>query len=175
MVRILILGLPPRFPLPANYCADVAARGARWANWSDDGEADAPLAPDARAAALVAQLTSEEKYRLVQGVGWRGWVRGDGIFHGNTLAIPRLGIPALQMQDAGQGWATTDSRMVGQVTSWPCALAAAASWDAPLVHRWAAAIGREFHAKGANVLLGPGGAPVAACRRTLPCSQPQPL
>ena len=41
------------------------------------------------------------------------------------------------------------------MTAFPSALAAAASWDPSLVFRWAAAIGAEFRAKGANVVLGP--------------------
>ena len=42
-----------------------------------------------------------------------------------------------------------------QVTSWPSAIAVAASWDVTIAYSYAAAIGREFRAKGANVILGP--------------------
>lgn len=41
------------------------------------------------------------------------------------------------------------------MTSWPCGLAAAATWDRALVHTWARALGKEFKAKGANMILGP--------------------
>ena len=42
-----------------------------------------------------------------------------------------------------------------QVTSWPCLLNLAATWDAPLTFRFGAALGEEFSGKGANVILGP--------------------
>ena len=111
MVSIFILGMAPRLPLPSGYCDAVAAQ-LIWANWSDSH-----LPPAERAAALVAQMTSDEKFRLVQGVGWRGWIHAHNTYHGNILAVPRLGIPSLNMQDAGQGWATTDRTMVDRVTS----------------------------------------------------------
>ena len=107
-------------------------------------------------AALVAAMTREEKHGLLNGHGWQGWDLLPGYYVGNTRAVPRLGIPALKMQDAGQGFRTTDAAMIGTVTSWPCALALASSWDEGLVGRFAAAAAREFKAKGANVVLGPG-------------------
>ncbi|KAJ1445808.1 glycoside hydrolase, partial [Pelagophyceae sp. CCMP2097] len=60
------------------------------------------------------------------------------------------------MQDAGQGFRTHDARLVGHVTSWPCALALASAWDAELVAEWATAAADEFLDKGANLVLGPG-------------------
>ena len=59
------------------------------------------------------------------------------------------------MQDASQGFRTIDKSMYGQVTSWPCSLAVASTWDADLVLQWGAALGKEFRAKGANMILGP--------------------
>eukprot|EP01123_Difflugia_compressa_P000523 TRINITY_DN10603_c0_g1_i1.p1 TRINITY_DN10603_c0_g1~~TRINITY_DN10603_c0_g1_i1.p1 ORF type:complete len:683 (+),score=146.01 TRINITY_DN10603_c0_g1_i1:89-2050(+) len=58
--------------------------------------------------------------------------------------------------------------MYGQVTSWPCALAGASTWDTDLVQQWATAMGKEHRAKGSNVLLGPGVNfnRVALCGRT---------
>ena len=41
------------------------------------------------------------------------------------------------------------------MTAWPSLLALAAAWDGALAYDYAAAIGREFMAKGANVILGP--------------------
>ena len=107
-------------------------------------------------AALVAAMTREEKHGLLNGHGWQGWDLLPGYYVGNTRSVPRLGIPALKMQDAGQGFRTTDAAMIGTVTSWPCALALASTWDEGLVGRFAAAAAREFKAKGANVVLGPG-------------------
>ena len=42
-----------------------------------------------------------------------------------------------------------------QVTSWPCGLAVGATWDRSLTYAWGRALGREFRAKGANMILGP--------------------
>ena len=59
------------------------------------------------------------------------------------------------MQDAAQGFRTTDIRQVGQVTSWPCSLGVSAAWDVDLMESWGKALGAEHRAKGANVILGP--------------------
>ena len=107
-------------------------------------------------AALVDELTTEEKYSLMNGAGYDGWTQFDGYYIGNTPAIPRLSIPSLKLQDAGQGFRTNDPRMIGQVTSWSCALGLATSWDPDLVAEWASAVADEYLAKGANVILGPG-------------------
>ncbi|KAH8075162.1 scopolin beta-glucosidase [Aureococcus anophagefferens] len=105
-------------------------------------------------AALVAAMTREEKHGLLNGHGWQGWDLLPGYYVGNTRAVPRLGIPALKMQDAGQGFRTTDAAMIGTVTSWPCAASRRVGTKASSAARAAAA--REFKAKGANVVLGPG-------------------
>ena len=42
------------------------------------------------------------------------------------------------------------------VTEFPSSIKIAASFDPELAREWADAIGEEFHAKGANVVLGPG-------------------
>ena len=100
-------------------------------------------------------LTLEEKAGLLQGYGWSGYTQGEGHYSGNVRGVPRLGIPSINMQDAGQGFRTSPPDIIGTVTSFPSALAAAASWDRNLVHRYAATIGKEFKMKGANVVLGP--------------------
>mmetsp|Transcript_47580 Transcript_47580/g.102555 ORF Transcript_47580/g.102555 Transcript_47580/m.102555 type:complete len:832 (-) Transcript_47580:8-2503(-) len=107
------------------------------------------------ARSLVSNMTLEEKHILVNGAGWYAWSQQDGYYVGNILAITRLGIPSLRMQDAMQGFRTTDERMIGQVTAWPCALAVASSWSPKAVEDWAAALGNEFITKGANMVLGP--------------------
>ncbi|CAK0888241.1 unnamed protein product [Prorocentrum cordatum] len=117
----------------------------------------APLAvPETRAevsawaADLVSQMTNTEKWTMVRGTmnkgSWVGMIKG----------IRRLGIPPLTMQDGPQGFRTTSRELVGQVTSWPCALAVTATWDARAMRRWAQAMGQEFKAKGASIALGPG-------------------
>ena len=160
-------------PLPESYCADAGApsidgrnggggSGASTQNvrrlasamttpwWREYGE-DAASA----AHALAAKLTAQEQLRLIQGVGWSGWELLQNYYVGSMFAIPRLGIPSIRMQDAGQGFRTIDARNVGRVTAWPCLLGVAATWDAALTRRFAAAVGEEFRVKGANMILGP--------------------
>ena len=146
----LVGGVPPN-PLPAGYCNEKAEGASLLQSTSATG-----LPPSDIADALVSHMTSEERGRLVQGIGWMGFQQAPGFYMGNILGVPRLGIPPIHMHDAGQGFRTTHRPMIGTVTSFPCSLAAAATWDAGLVRRMAAAIGSEFKRKGSNVLLGPG-------------------
>jgi len=108
-----------------------------------------------RAGSLLAQLTAEEKYGLMQG---RGWVINDPkkwYYTGNTVPVPRLRIPSFNMQDAAGGVRTMWSELVGTVTCWPSALALAATWDPDMVREFAAAMADEFAMKGVNMVLGP--------------------
>ena len=101
----------------------------------------------ARAAALLRRMTLDEKIEIVHGVA--------GYYIGNVPGNARLGIPPLNMNDGPQGFRAADSYN-GTTTQWPCGLAMAATWDAPLVEKWGAAMATEFRGKGANVQLGPG-------------------
>lgn len=162
----------PLDPLPASYCVDAGAAKIDGVHESAGGGStqsvrrllSAEATPwwrkhgaDAATAArnLSMQLTEAEQLRLIQGVGWSGWELLPDFYVGSMYAIPRLGIPSIKMQDAGQGFRTIDARNVGRVTAWPCLLAVAATWDVTLTGRFAAALGSEFKAKGANVILGP--------------------
>ena len=100
-------------------------------------------------------MTMAEAAHLLKGIGWIKKQLQKGYYVGSIPAIPRLGLPSINMQDSAAGFRTFDDQQVGQVTSWPCSLALAASWDAELTEAYAAALGREFRAKGANVVLGP--------------------
>ena len=130
---------------------------------------------------IVASLTREEKLELMNGIGWDQWDIRDGYYVGdsawctpstrrptawrshrliraqvgNLFGAPAKGLP---VQDArrGPGFRTHDPRLVGTVTSWPCALALASTWDRSSVAAFATAAAAEFRAKGANVVLGPG-------------------
>ena len=140
---------------PRGYCAAVAAADAArnasgevwWRQWGSD--------PAEAAAALVGNMTFDERASLLSGEGYGPFGQRTGAFVGGTPAIPRLGLPSIRMQDAGQGFRTTHRSQVGTVTSWPCLLALAATWDRDAVRTVGAAIAREFVVKGANVLLGP--------------------
>ena len=141
------IGLSP-FPPPAT--GDGTGGGVAPVFWQAFGSS-----PIDAANRLVANLTVAEQAALLQGVGWQGYSIRPQYFVGNIRGVPRFGIPSQNAQDAGQGFRTSLATQVGQVTSFPCALSAAATWDPTLVYRYAAAIGREFRTKGANVILGP--------------------
>ena len=51
-------------------------------------------------AHLLRELRPEEKERLLRGFGWNTWQSMPGHYIGNTLAVPRLGLPSINMQDA---------------------------------------------------------------------------
>ncbi len=74
-----------------------------------------------------------------------------------TRPIPRLGIPALSMVDAGQGVRGGTKETQGPATAFPCGVAMSASWNRDLVQEVGKAIGEEALNKGtgAQILLGP--------------------
>jgi beta-glucosidase len=94
---------------------------------------------------LAARLTPEEKLHLLTGTGF------------TTQPVPRLGIPAMGMVDAGQGVRGGADSTQGPATAFPSGVAMAASWDTDLVKQIGKVIGEESHNKGtgAQVLLGP--------------------
>jgi beta-glucosidase len=96
------------------------------------------LAASARIAALISQMTLEEKISLLGGTGFA------------THAIERLGIPALEMTDGPVG-----VRNGQAVTAWPAAIALAASFDPELVNKMARELGEEARAQQKRLLLGP--------------------
>jgi beta-glucosidase len=92
---------------------------------------------------LLGQLTLAEKAELCAGADvWR------------TVAVPRLGIPAVKLTDGpvgvrGASFTTYSS------TGFPCGAAIGATFDVALAERLGQALAREAQAKGASVLLGP--------------------
>lgn len=100
---------------------------------------------DERVADLMPRLTADEKLSLLTGTGF------------TTHPIPRLGIPAMTMVDAGQGVRGGPKGNMGPATAFPCGAAMASTWDTDLIRRIGAAIGVEARNKGdgAQVLLGP--------------------
>lgn len=120
------------------------------------GWRDASLSPDARAGALLAGMTMDEKFRLLRAefgedsakhpapgtIGSAGYVPADA----------RLGIPALHETDAGLG-ITRDGLSGKGATSLPAGLAVAASWDPGIARAGGEMIGRQAWRKGFNVLL----------------------
>src|SRR5258706_10526921 len=119
------------------------------------------LSPDERAALVLKEMTLDEKISLLHGTGMAtlgpvsplaGKSNGGA---GYVLAIPRLGIPAIQMSDAAYG--VRNSGENGRYsTALPSDVAGAASWDLDAAYEYGALIGRELRAQGYNMTLGGG-------------------
>ena len=118
----------------------------------------------ARASALVARMTREEKLQLVHGYFPPMADRTPGAplsemipSAGYVPGIPRLGIPALRESDASLGVATQVEQRRGDVaTALPSSLATAATFDPEIAHAGGVMIGSEARAKTFNVLLAGG-------------------
>lgn len=141
-------GLDPNDPTEQPWeCEPLGAAGA----W---GYAEG------RAEAVLANLTLEEKCRLLRGQndGWpadrHGFAGYVGIGVSFLDAWMTKGIMPLSMNDGPQGF-NSYGVAPGTSTQFPCLLAVAASFDPQTSARYAGAIADEFVGKGANVLLGP--------------------
>ena len=105
-----------------------------------------PQAPhEQRVEDVFGRLTQEEKLSLLGGTGF------------TTQPIPRLGVPAMGMVDAGQGVRGGANTTQGPATAFPAGVTMASTWDTNLIGRVGEAIGVEARNKGtgAQVLLGP--------------------
>lgn len=104
---------------------------------------NAPL--EARVSSLFDALTPDEKMDILTGTDF------------TTRPIPRLGIPAMGMADAGQGVRGGMGSTQGPATAFPSGVSMASTWDPELVGRIGKAIGEEALNKGTGVqvLLGP--------------------
>ncbi len=118
--------------------------------------------PDARAREVEAQMTDDERFTLLVGVMGAGelWpLRDERIPPGVPMSagyvpgIPRLGVPALLMSDAGLGVANPGYRPGDTATALPAGLALAASFNPSLARAAGAVIGREARSRGFNVQL----------------------
>ena len=103
----------------------------------------APL--EKRVEDLFNRTTPEERMDLLTGTGF------------TTRPIPRLGVPAIPMADAGQGVRGGMPSTEGPATAFPSGVAMASTWDPELIGRVGKAIGEEALNKGTGVqiLLGP--------------------
>jgi len=102
-----------------------------------------------RANQLLGQMTILEKVNMLHGACM------SCPYVGLIPGTPRLGIPPLNQHDGPQGFRNVPFAD-GTSTSWPGAMAMAATWDPEAVYEWGSAMGREFRGKGGNVQLGPG-------------------
>lgn len=94
---------------------------------------------------LLDEMTLEEKVSLLAGASV--WY---------TMAIERLGIPAIKVTDGPNG-ARGDGLFVTGVPAacFPVGIALAATWNTELVEAIGGALGEEAKTKGASVLLAP--------------------
>jgi beta-glucosidase len=104
------------------------------------------------ATAKLSEMSREEKNLLIKAYA----PDADNAYVGNVPGVPRVGIPSLNMADAGQGFRVQKTEHIGTATSWPSGLAMGATWNPNLLMELGEALGSEFSGKGANVILGPG-------------------
>lgn len=93
---------------------------------------------------LIAQMTVEEKIAMLAGADM--W---------HTVAIERLGIPAIRVTDGPIGARGAQLRQGPTSACFPTGIALAATWNTDLIERVGAALGEETRAKGAHILLAP--------------------
>ncbi len=109
---------------------------------SASAQAPSPDSPaiEARAKALLAKLTLEQKIELIGGV--------NDMF---TNPIPAMNLPRFKMSDASVG-----VRTWGPTTAYAGGAALAATWDRDFAKELGESLGRDARARGVNFLLGPG-------------------
>lgn len=95
----------------------------------------------------MAKLTLEEKADMVTGT--------PGPCVGNIIAIPRLDFDGLCLQDGPLAIRVADYASV-----FSAGVSAASSWDKNIMYERGYAMGAEFKAKGAHILLGPVAGPL---------------
>ncbi|KAI2626983.1 glycoside hydrolase family 3 protein [Hypomontagnella submonticulosa] len=117
---------PPVYPSP---------NGTGLGDWADSY---------AKARALVAQMTLEEKVNLT------GGIEADSSCSGIIPAIDRLNFTGLCLSDAGNGVRTTNF-----ASSWASGISVGASWNRELAYQRAVGMAGEFRAKGVHIALGP--------------------
>jgi beta-glucosidase len=94
--------------------------------------------------ALLDKMTLAEQVSLLSGADF--WT---------TVAIPRLGIPAIKVTDGPNGARGGIFRDGPRTACFPVGISLASTWDRDLLMRAGAALGVEARLKGARVLLAP--------------------
>ena len=112
-----------------------------------------PLAPyqdpsvplEQRVDDLFNRLTTEERLSMFTGTDF------------STRPIPRLGVPIMDMADAGQGVRGGGARLTGPATYFGSGVLLASTWDRDLVRQVGQAIAEELRNKGTGgqIILGP--------------------
>ena len=146
--------------VPKAFAFAAFGAAAMSAQSSDTGR-DRDLNPDARADALVRAMTLDEKIHLLHGslgFAYAGQPTPDGahLGAGFIAALPRIGIPALQLNDGPLGVRNIAGGPAGRATAFPSSQALAASFDEDLARESGRIMGREARERGFNVLLAGG-------------------
>src|SRR5579864_264793 len=94
-----------------------------------------------KAAALVQQMTLEEKIDYIGGTGFA------------IRAMPRLKLPAFEMSDGPVGVRANSGF---PSTVYAAGIGLAATWNSDLAQRVGAAIGKDARARGIHFMLAPG-------------------
>ena len=121
--------------------------------WSDPS-----LSPDERADLVIKEMTLDEKISLLHGQGMPFFTSGPTESNGGagyTNAMPRLGIPAIQMADSAYG-VTRGAANGRYSTALPSDLGASSAWDPETAFEYGALIGRELRNQGYSMSLGGG-------------------
>ncbi|WP_297098549.1 glycoside hydrolase family 3 C-terminal domain-containing protein [uncultured Draconibacterium sp.] len=112
---------------------------------------------------VIDAMTVEEKVNLVAANGIRQpELQGQVMALGHYMyAIPRLGIPAVALNDGPAGLNISSSRASDPdkkfyATAWPSPRLLASSWDLELTEKVGSAFGHEAKEYGIGVILGPG-------------------
>jgi beta-glucosidase len=100
---------------------------------------DASKPVEARVDDLLAQLTLEEKIKLLNGSDGAG-------------AVPRLGLPRIRMAGGPVGIRSSTIK----ATEYPASVALAASWDSSLAESFGVACARDARQRGIYIILGGG-------------------
>jgi beta-glucosidase len=120
------------------------------------------LEAEVRAREIENQMTDDERFSLLVGVMGAGelWPLRDArippgvpLSAGYVPGIPRLGVPALLMSDAGLGVTNPGYRPGDTATALPSGLALAASFNPSLARISGDMIGQEARSRGFNVQL----------------------
>jgi beta-glucosidase len=106
--------------------------------------------PEERAAALVAQMTLDEKISQTHTTG-----TGAGGIARLVPGIPRLGIPDLRITNGPAGVGTGSVPTQPSATALPAPVALAATFDTDLAHLYGVTEGRETANVGHNLLEAP--------------------
>ncbi|HWE12146.1 MAG TPA: glycoside hydrolase family 3 C-terminal domain-containing protein [Solirubrobacteraceae bacterium] len=110
---------------------------------------NASLPADQRAQMLLGAMSLSDKIAMVH------QPEPDGFHYGAAgwiPAIPRLCVPDLALNDAGEG---VGDQQTG-ATAFPAPITQSSSWDPALQYQFGAALGQEALQKGINVQLAPG-------------------